>query len=169
MEYTRNSDLEYYYDNPGAANCGSYALRLQEWYDPEGYFEDIVGNGYDWIAELHEEGYSDTEISNFYLDILVDGMLQEFEDELELCDGRAPTTSDTELIAFNTFAWCDDDYNSEYDFHFKVLRDGEWMEKCGREEVRVCEEDYWGKYIGDPVYMYHKIDMKGANDETEIS
>ena len=157
MEYTRNSDPDYYFKNPSTSNCGSYALRLQEWYDPEDYFEDVVGCGYEWIEELTDEGYTPTEISNFYLEILVDGMLQEFEGELELCDGRAPSTSDKELIAFNTFVYCDTYGSSDYDFHFKVFRNGQWSEKCGHEDVRFCEEDEWGRYIGDPVYMYHYI------------
>ena len=41
MEYTRNSDPEYYNKNRARANCGSYALRLREWYDPEDYLENI--------------------------------------------------------------------------------------------------------------------------------
>ena len=83
----------------------------------------------------------------------------------ELCDGRPPTTSDKELIAFNGFCICDDDYNTDVDFHFKVLRDGMWSEKPGREPVKFCELDEWGRYTGKTVYMYHKIDMKGADDE----
>ena len=157
MDYTRNSDLTYYESHPDDANCGSYALRLNEWYDPEEYFEDINGDIRGWIEEMYEEGYSDCEITDIYSSILVEGMLQEFEGELELCDGRAPTTSDKELIAINSFCIFDEDYSSDIDFHFKVFRDGIWSEKCGSEEIRFCEEDEWGRYIGDPVYMYHYI------------
>ena len=31
------------------------------------------------------------------------------------------------------------------------------------------ELDEWGRYTGKPVYMYHRIDMKGADDETTMS
>ena len=169
MEYTRNSDPDYYNKHLSTSNCGSYALRLQEWYDPEPYFEMSEGDLYEWVEEMTMSGYSDAEISTLYTHILVEGMLEEFEGELELCDGRAPSTSDKELIAMNSFCIFDEDCSSDIDFHFKVFRDGIWSEKCGSEEVRFCEEDEWGRYIGDPVYMYHRIDMKGADDETEMS
>ena len=167
MEYTRNSDLTYYTFNRARANCGSYALRLNEWYDPEDYFEQLEGDTYEWVEQMALNGYDDYEISNIYIDILVEGMLKEFDGELELCDGRAPSTEDKELIAFNGFATCDDDYNIDIDFHFKVLRDGLWSEKPGMDDVRFCELDDWGKYIGEPIYMYHKIDIEGVNDETD--
>ena len=170
MEYTRNSDPEYYNKNRARANCGSYALRLREWYDPEDFLESIEGSCVDeWIEYMAMNGYDNDEITNYYIDILVDGMLREFDGELELCDGRPPTTLDKELIAFNGFCICDDDYNTDVDFHFKVLRDGMWSEKPGREPVKFCELDEWGRYTGKPVYMYHRIDMKGADDETEMS
>ena len=157
MEYTRNSDPDYYNKHLSTSNCGSYALRLQEWYDPEPYFEMSEGDLYEWVEEMTMSGYSDAEISTLYTHILVEGMLEEFEGELELCDGRAPSTLDKELIAMNSFCIFDEDYSSDIDFHFKVFRDGIWSEKCGSEEVRFCEEDEWGRYIGDPVYMYHYI------------
>ena len=156
MNYTRNSDPEYYKKYQRCSNCGSYALRLQEWYDPDGFFEDAVGCGYEWIEEMIDEGYSDTEIANMYTDILTDGMLMEFEGELTVCDGRPPCSSDEELIALNTFVYYGDD-GGDYDFHFKVFRNGKWSEKCGVLPVEECDEDDWGRYNGDPVYMYHYI------------
>lgn len=167
MEYTRNSDLNYYNSHRCRANCGSYALRLNEWYDPESYFESVEGDIYDWVEQMAMNGYDDYDISNYYIDILTEGMLNEFGNELEICDGRAPDTSDKELIAFNGFATCDEDYNIDVDFHFKVLRDGHWSEKPGMEAVKFCDLEDWGRYIGEPVYMYHKIDMKGTDDETD--
>ena len=156
MYYTRNNDPTYYERNRCTSNCGSYALRLKEWYDPEAYLEEFVGDIYDWIYELSEEGYSEYEIACMYADTLIEGILNDFDGELELCDGRPPTTSDVELVAFNT--WCyTDEYDIDRDFHFKVFRDGCWMEKNGVNEVHKCEEDDWGKYNGDPYYMYHRI------------
>ena len=156
MEYTRNNDPEYYIRNQYSSNCGSFALRLKEWYDPEDYLHEVVDDIYDWIYELSEEGYSEYEIACMYADTLIDGILIDFDGELELCDGRPPTTSDIELIAFNTWC-CAEDGDINRDFHFKVFRDGHWMEKNGVHEVHECEEDDWGKYNGDPYYMYHRI------------
>ena len=160
MDYTRNSDLTYYKSHPDYTNCGSYALRLNEWYDPEEYFEDIYGSIYDWIEEKGSEEYSDSEITDIYSSILIEGMLQEFEGELELCDGWPPSEPNKELIAFNTFCHWDDGVNwTNYDFHFKVFRNGKWSEKCGCNEVQDCEEDDWGRYIGEPCYFYHTINI----------
>lgn len=163
MYYTRNSDLSYYIEHPRRTNCGSYALRLNEWYSPDEYFEDINGDIYDWIEEMSKNGYDDLDISNMFKDVLIDGMLIEFKGELELCDGQPPATNDVELIAFNTFCIYDD-IGPDYDFHFKVLRDGLWMEKCGNDEVKECDENDWDVYIGDVVYLYHKIKETYNND-----
>lgn len=165
MYYTRNSDLNYYNAHPSAANCGSYALRLNEWYNPEDYFEDTEGDIYDWVEQMKLNGYNDYEITNYYIDILVEGMLQEFGNELEVCDGRPPSTSDKELIALNGFCLWDEGYDADVDFHFKVFRDGRWSEKPGMEQVKFCDLDDWGRYIGEPVYMYHRIDIKGVNND----
>lgn len=157
MEYTRNSDLSYYDESCLYTNCGSYALRLNEWYDPGDYLNDIIGDVYDWVNEMGNSGYSDLDISIEYGDLLIHGMLKEFEGELEICDGKIPTSSNVELIAFNTMCEWNEGENVDYDFHFKVFRDGKWMEKCGANKVRECDEDEWGIYIGDVTYLYHKI------------
>ena len=92
-----------------------------------------------------------------YGTILIESMLEEFGDELQLCDGRPPTTSDVELIAFNTWCHWEDGYDTDFDFHFRVYRDGKWMEKSGYLEVNECELDEWGKYNGDVSFFYHRI------------
>lgn len=159
MNYTRNSDMNYYDSDSMYTNCGSYALRLKEWYDPEDYF--CIREGYpdEWAEEKSREGYTNEEISAMYGDILVEGMLEEFAGELELCDGQPPSTNDKELIAFNTFCYVDEDegYYADVDFHFKVFRNNQWMEKCGWSPVEECKKDDWGRYIGKVFYFYHKI------------
>ena len=142
MYYTRNSDLTYYETHRHDANCGSYALRLNEWYNLDDYFEDVTGYYVeDWVVEKDQEGFDDYEISTMYGEILVQGILEEF----------------------NTYCYSADSPNSVgYDYHFKVLRDGKWMEKCGMEPVQECTEDGWGDYIGDVFYFYHKVG--GLND-----
>ena len=158
MNYTRNSDPTYYESNCSHTNCGSYALRLKEWYDPEDYFEKKLGFINVWIEDQSAAGYSDEEISDMYSEILVEGMLKEFEGELRICDGAPPKSDKEELIAFST--WCYNDFEhdyTDYDFHFKVYRDGKWSEKCGNTKVRDCTKEDWGMYISPPIYMYHKI------------
>lgn len=158
MGYTRNSDLSYYDSNFYDANCGSYALRLNEWYELDSSFEDVTGWYIDdWIIEKNKQGYSDYEISCLYTNILTDCLLEEFSNELELCDGTLPKTNNVELIAFSTFCYCGEKNNTDFDFHFKVFREGTWKEKCGTHKVRECELEDWRDYISDVVYFYHKL------------
>lgn len=155
--YTKNTNEDLYVVNAFNTNCGSYALRLNEWYDPEVYLDKIIGDVYDWIENMIIGGYSEEEISSIYGEILVEGMLEEFKGALEICGGRPPETSDKELIVFNTWCRWDDVNGADYDFHFKVFRHNKWMEKRGTTHVRECKLEEWGKYIGEPIYMYHKI------------
>ncbi len=157
MNYTRNSDPTYYESNCFHTNCGSYALRLKEWYDLDEYFQYKVGAVEDWIEKQSLAGYSDEEISNMYGEILIEGMLEEFKGELTICDGAPSKSNKEELIAFNTGCFTQNNYFVDYDFHFKVYRNGKWSEKCGNTEVKDCTKDNWGMYIGTPTYMYHKI------------
>ena len=153
MEYTRNTDPTFYYKNSGEVNCGSFALRLNEWYEPEEDYDTI----YDWIIGMSWD-YDDYEISNLYADTIINRILEDFAGEIEICDGRAPSTDDLELIAFATY--CIYDESEEYcswDFHFKVFRDGIWQQKCGCYKPEFCEFDEWGDYTSKITYFYHKI------------
>lgn len=152
MVYKRNNDLNYYNEHPCFANCGSYALRLEGWYDPEDYFCEKNGSINDWAEELLES-YSEYEVSNFYAEELIEGMLDEFEGELRLISNYSEVKSNEELLLFCTF--CNGDWH--YDFHFKVFRDGKWMEKNGTGDVHETDEDDWGDYISDVWYLAHKI------------
>jgi len=158
LGYTRNTDLNHYERNRQTTNCGSYALRLNEWYHLNRRFEDTTDEWVDeWIANKYKEGYSEHEISCFYAEILAQCMLSDFEGDLEICDGTPPESDNVELVAFNTFCYYDEIWGADTDFHFKVFRDGVWKEKCGRSQVRECDGEHWGGYIGDPIYFYHKI------------
>lgn len=152
MIYKRNNDLNYYYDNPNSANCGSYALRLEGWYDPEDYFYEKNGDIDDWAREMLEN-YDIYDVSNFYAEDLVEGMLKEFDGELRLIVDYNEVKSNEELILFCTF------YEEEgfYDFHFKVFRNGKWMEKNGTGEVHETNDNDWGEYISDVWCFAHKI------------
>lgn len=157
MNYTRNSDLNYYNVEPFLTNCGSYALRLNEWYDPIDDIERITGDIFGWIKEM-AFNYTDEEISIIYEEIMIDHMLKEFVDELEVCDGLLPDTDDVELIAFNAYCIYDEENDwIDYDFHFKVFRDNVWQEKCGTSDVFNCSLEDWGDYIGKTFFLYHKI------------
>ena len=167
MEYTVNSDPTYYNQFNGKANCGSFALRLKEWYDPEVEFIDEVGDISDWIRDMIEESdYTEYELSEIYSDCLVKRILYDFEGEIEHCEGYPPETDDKELIAFSTYCLYDGEYGLS-DFHFKVLRDGVWQEKQGTNTPQICDENDWGWYTSDIVYFYHKIGDLDDDNETD--
>ena len=158
MQYTHNSDLNYYKNHPEETNCGSFALRLKEWYLPETDFEKEVGDIEKWILTMAKEGYNEVELSDIYLDAIVTQILKDFEGEIEICDGRAPYTEEKELIALSTYCFWDYDYSwADWDFHFKVFRDGVWQEKHGDMKVEECDLEEWDRYIGDIIYFYHRI------------
>ena len=65
---------------------------------------------------------------------------------------------DEELIAFRIFfdiEFYDEDTGEvdffDYDFHYQVLRNGEWREKCGAGPIELCEGDWITR---DGVYNY---------------
>ena len=152
MNYRRNNDLNYYNEYRDYANCGSYALRLEGWYDPEDYFYFLHGSICEWIEE-QLEFYDEYDIANFYAADLIEGMLQEFDGELRLINSYSEVKANEELVLFSTFC----SHNLDYDFHFKVFRDGKWMEKNGTGEVHECSDEEWGKYISDVWCLAHKI------------
>ena len=66
MEYTKNSDPNYFEDNPECANCGSFAFNVEEWYDPEQDFILDVGYIDEWMKEMVESGYNCDEVADMY-------------------------------------------------------------------------------------------------------
>ena len=170
MDYKRNSDPHYYESHCLASNCGSFALNLQGWYDPELYFEMGHGDIADWIEEVDYEGWTDIEKSDFYADVLIDGMLIEFADELRILNSEKDDLYvDEELIAFRTYCIMEEEEGWEpyprWDFHFRVFRDGRWQEKQGDNPVNnECNIEDWGKYISEIYYFADKVILE-ENDE----
>ena len=158
MRYARNSDPQYYIDNYRYANCGSYALRVEGWYDADEFFENRYGDIFDWIDNCYYNGWSNDEMSEFYADVLVGGILDEFENELRLLNDEDDELFEgEELIAFRTYAGADEWEDYDFDFHFKVYRDGCWREKMGWCPCEECTLEDWGKYISSTTYFAHKI------------
>ena len=76
----------------------------------------------------------------FLLDRNVNQILEDFEDVREV-EGDYCLEDDEELIAFrmcvNRKFWDDE---LLVDYHFRVKRNGQWLEKCGFGSVRKIEE-----------------------------
>lgn len=161
MDYIRNSDPNYFIHNETEANCGSYAFNIQGWYDPERPIERLFGSVEEYLAELYAEGFDEDDAAVDYASLLIDGMLEEWGDELRcLNELSAPVDEDEELISFRTYVsyWLDEDWlDIDYDFHFKVFRNGEWSEKMGWHPVEKRALEEWGKYNSKTFYFAHRI------------
>lgn len=170
MIFTRNKNPRYFEENRTGTNCGSLAFNIEEWYDLELDIYDDYVDMEDWINSLYEEFVDQKEFSDFYAKLLVKIILEDFKGEIRLVDCYSPLKKDEELIAFRSFI----DYEvqmdmfgepmldyADFDYHFKVFRDGEWIEKNGGYEVHSCSESDWDcgdmSYISNTYYFAHKI------------
>lgn len=160
MNYTRNHNPNYYEENQGCSNCGSFAFQIEEWYSPDEYFEENEGICIEeWIQEGFDNGYDEYDLSDWLAEILTSYILSDFNDIHNIW-GPGQVDNNEELIAFRTFV----NIEGNWDFHFKVYRDGLWQEKCGSDPVRFCDEWDWNNglldYISHTVYFARKLEVK---------
>ena len=154
MKYTRNYNPDFYTIYSDETNCGSFALNIEEWYSPDDIFmgRDAIES---WIMDRCNEGLSEEESSDLYAQIVLKQIFEDFPDVRSVYPWEVE--DDEELIAFRAFV----DYTCDWDFHFKVLRDGRWQEKCGDSEVRDCKEYDWDynyfSYTSETYYLAKKI------------
>lgn len=165
MKYNKGFDFWDKYRRD--CNCGSLAFNLDEWYHPG----DLKGNYEDFLAEDFllglDDDFDDDEIAdalaNFYLDLLV----EDFEDEISEPSLEEPEVvpNGYELIAFRAGAYSWDQgewgFSFDYDFHFKVLREGQWLEKLGGGSVFPTSLSDWNGgsmyYNSHTFYFIHRI------------
>ncbi len=160
--YTHNNDPTYYETNRFETNCGSYALRLKEWYDNE--IDEDCGGINDWIEELLDAEIPPFEIPDIIAKAFIDELLSDFPDEelilLSRITQAALKNTSTELVAFRVYVPIDEYLDDEwccFDFHFRVWRNGHWMEKNGSKEVSQCNIIDWGKYNSSTFFLLHKV------------
>lgn len=159
MTYTYNSDPQLYINHRTDTNCGSFALNLCEWYEPSIELEE-VDYVYDWMYEQAEGGATPMDVADAYVELIFDCLTEEFIiEEAEYAFGKPVPINNKELIALRTY--CDfnieDAWDIDWDFHFRVFRNGTWMEKNGCQEVHECDIKDWGKYNSKTIYFYHNI------------
>ena len=138
MRYKANNDPNYFKDHCLFTNCGSYAFNIRGWYGPDhNADQDDTDLG---IYLIEEEGLDYEEALQVLFEEDVERICQDF-DVTEVNSKDYPLKSNEELIAFRmcvnrTF------YYEELliDYHFRVKRDGKWMEKCGSGPVREVED-----------------------------
>lgn len=148
-------------------NCGGYALRTFSWYWPH--------DGGDEIDELiddmyYAEGESVGTICEVVTDLEVAYMLEEFGDTLRVIHSETDAGEGEEAIQFRVLIQPEEDNEwVNNDYHFRVLRDGVWMEKNGDRSVKeVTDRDTlpngnWIsptdklEYNGPIVWLAHRI------------
>ena len=163
MEYTKNTNPNFYEENECSSNCGSFAFNVEEWYDPERDFEIEVGYISDWMVEMVDNGYSCDEVADIYAEGLAESVLNDFFGEIREVYFPSEVNENEELIALRGYCRYEtgEDYIPDYDFHFKVFRNGIWQEKCGSEPVKFCTADDWTymtrTYNSETIYFAHKV------------
>ena len=109
MEYTANNDPKYYESHRSVTNCGSYALRLKEWYDNE--VDEYFGGIDQWCMELLEEGISDNDIPDMIAETYLAYVCRDMGDSVKLLTRldhasmlkAAARNFNEELIAFRMY------------------------------------------------------------------
>ena len=161
MEYTKNLNPAYFEEFPTKANCGSFAFNIEEWYDPIGDEYFSAEDRDEWIREMYNNDYSLDELADMYVEELTEQVLKDFNLEIRLITHFSEVQSNEEVIALRAWCYYSEDDWSDWDFHFKVLRDGIWQEKCGCESVRFCLKDEWSygtrTYNSETIYFAHRV------------
>lgn len=163
--FTPNHNPNYFKDYCWFTNCGSYAFNIEGCYCPDENFDEedcLLGN-----RLFEEEDLTPSEISRLLFDRNVEQILQDF-DVTQVYSKDIALKSDEELIAFRMCVVPEfsetDDYLS-IDYHFRVKRNGKWMEKPGCHSVREVEnysEKPWVIsesliYAGPIAYFIRKV------------
>lgn len=169
-EFVKNTDPGFWEQDLPWCNCGGLAFNIKTWYSPEWKYHEVLPPEFFDIDEYAEhlwlEGYETWEIANQIQGIYLEGILEDFGDKVRVLNDDGGWDSDEELIAFRVRSgYYDGDYTADVDFHFKVLRDGIWIEKNGSNDVHTCDEDEWEYfeednsmyYDSDTIYLAHKI------------
>lgn len=147
--YTKNNNPKYFIENPLEGNCGSFALNVKEWYLSDRDFDNtsIV------CTMLEEEGYNVEEALDYLTSINVQQILDDFGSDIRVITNKDDIKNGEELIAYRIGIFEEEDFPFiDTDFHFKVKRNGIWMEKCGSTEVKFCEleeDEEWRNNSGD--------------------
>lgn len=162
MEY--NKGLDFWKKEHEECNCGSYAFNLNEWYCPGAIRgTDDEDGPIDCLDYWYGQGYRREELADKLAEFYLEKIEDDFRDKIKIVT-EMPELSDTniEVIAFRAGAYEEEDYDDfDYDFHFKVFRNGSWLEKRGREPIKFTSlEDWSGSicYNSQTFYIIHRLE-----------
>jgi len=158
IKNNRSSDYPWN-QNEYNLNCASYALNCDFWYCPDCDYWDNE----DIVQELAEDNYETKDILSIVLEYSVEQILKDFDSEIRILDSEDDLRDDEEKVAFrigiHKYEFTDDYIETDYDFHFRVFRNGRWMEKCGSEEIRTAAEDVYAPWIDSSIYYGSELVM----------
>ena len=121
-------------------NCGGYAFETYSWYGPGDFSEedDAVN---DFIINIMDSDISDEEdINELLFDFCVNEILKTFPTYRRISEEEAQQLPIfTKIIAFRIF------FNDffDYDYHFKIRKNGIWSHKRGSSKVKQCTLEKW--------------------------
>lgn len=123
-------------------NCGGWAFQTFDWFTPYN-MEKMKSRFYDLESCIYIEV---EKIQDRFLWEDVDYMLGTF-DNLRVIDSIDEVSEKSTVIAYRIGVFEDvDEY--DYDFHFKVRRNGVWSEKIGGYSIQSCtEEDIFSDWV----------------------
>ena len=162
MKY--NTDPNFWNEPRSQCNCGSLAFNLDEWYHPGALtYIDSETELYDYLESCNENYIDDDELANELAELYLSRIIADFGDQITEPTTRKISEEEVdegeEIIAFRAgaYEWGDD---FDYDFHFKVYRDGEWIEKLGGGAIELTTPYNWDGsmyYNSETFYFIHRL------------
>lgn len=137
MTYEIKKNYNYSEEELKLFNCMGYAFGVELMMNPAATLYVL-----EWMDEIYNIFNTNSlevpdEISDWVADDCEDCLCDCYPG-LELIKNPESVPEDKELISFK-FAVNSLTNPSDYNFHFKVRRNGTWSEKLGDEEIRECE------------------------------
>ena len=137
MTYEIKKNYNYSEEELKLFNCMGYAFGVELMMNPATTLYVL-----EWMDEMYNIFNTNSlevpdEISDWVADDCEDCLCDCYPG-LELIKNPESVPEDKELISFK-FAVNSLTNPSDYNFHFKVRRNGTWSEKLGDEEIRECE------------------------------
>lgn len=172
MNYNKITNPNFWDEPRPLCNCGSFALGVDTWFAPYGNEDCSTNEGLEAreiiIASLHEEGASVDAIMSILLEMDQEEILRECPWLEPILEGEIKE-EDT-VVAYRLSLNIDEEvlFEIDEDYHFRIRKQGVWMEKCGDGEVIQCAEQDWDDfrkpwhlphnliYSSDIVYFRHK-------------
>lgn len=122
-------------------NCGSYALNSNIWITP---FDEDIDDRIEFIWDMLNSGLGLEETRDLILNLDCAYIRDNFNLKEISFKNFMALAPETEVIAYRIFLKVNipkdeegeiDICDIDYDFHFRVRKEGRWVEKCGEEPI----------------------------------